>query len=226
MRKQKNSKTYLVIVGLLLSGVLIAWRAFRGGQAKEKKATKEPNPLVTGLMITQIKSALQRSKYLKYSDWIIAMARHESGSFTSILFEKNRNAFGMGIPSKRTFLGKPSDLIVEGQPMAKYESIKQSTEDFLELLKYNNFPTNLTSVRQFAQELKNDGYYTDSVDNYTAGLERWLTPSEYKLQRANVNSRKFSSQRSRAPEFNPLPSNLYGKRKKGIKRKGDDCGFC
>ena len=119
------------------------------------------------------------------------MARHESGNYSSELFDKNLNAFGMGVPSKRRFLGQPSALIVEGQPMAKYNSIEQSAADLLELFKFNRFPTDLKSVTQFAGELKADGYYTDSVENYTRALKRFLPREKWSIASAPVRAQNI-----------------------------------
>lgn len=127
------------------------------------------------------------------------MAKHESGQFTSRLFLQQRNAFGMGTATKgrkERQLGRVGDLVVEGQRMQEYDSVEQSTRDLLDLLDYNRFPTDLKTVDQFAQELRNDGYYTDSVTNYTRALKRFLPASDIELKpaKASANTIKQSRQ--------------------------------
>lgn len=129
----------------------------------------------------------------------------------------------MGIPSKRKFLGKPSTLIVEGQPMAKYNSIQQSTLDLLELFKYNNFPTNLKSVNQFAGELKADGYYTDTVSNYSRALRSFLPRDQWelpdlKVSQANLQYKPPQATEIRALQRLDLPS-LYNARSVNVLQK-------
>jgi len=88
----------------------------------------------------------------------------------------------MGIPKRRKFVGVASDLIVEGKPMAKYNSIEQSTDDLMELFKYNNFPTNIKTVDRFAMELKKDGYFGAPLAQYQRGLKSFIRKDEYSLE--------------------------------------------
>lgn len=224
MRKKKR-KNGLLIVVILLTGLFGVWTLFQRLKKRPsgKRQKRSSNQAEIERNSRAILSVVQPTKYSKYGPWIVAMARHESGNFTSELFEKNLNAFGMGIPKKRKFLGQPSTLIVEGQPMAKYNSIQQSTLDLLELFKFNNFPTNLKSVNQFAGELKADGYYTDTVSNYSRALRSFLPRDQWnlpdvKVSQANLQYKPPQATAIKAISTIDMPS-LYNARSVNVFQK-------
>lgn len=129
----------------------------------------------SGLMAKPISSRrLKRSKYARYAKWIEAMARHESGNYTSRLAKESNNIFGMGFPYSRTASNDGmTEYKIEGQYMSNYKNIDQAIQDLLLWFDYNNFPTNLSSVDEFSDKLREKGYYTDSVSNYTNSLKSW-----------------------------------------------------
>ena len=95
---------------------------------------------------------------------ITAQAMHETAIFDSPVFEKNKNYFGMGHPSKRptTSTGKVGGY-------ANYETLVDSAKDYALYYKYVGLP-NFTDAKTFAAELKKKDYYTDSFVNYSAGV--------------------------------------------------------
>lgn len=83
--------------------------------------------------------------------------------------------FGMQSPKVRPTMdtGK-GKLIIEKAKMADFKTISDSVKDLIMWFEYNNFPDNLRSLNEYVAELKNDGYFTDSLENYKKGLERWM----------------------------------------------------
>ncbi len=132
-------------------------------------------------LVTQAKAApkhnvrLLLSPYSKYSKWIDAMARHESKNFKSGLATQYNNIFGMGFPYDRpaSNVGKTAEQ-VEGQYMSAYKNYDQAIKDLIMWFDYKKFPTNIATVESFVHALKEKGYFTDSVSNYTNGLIRWM----------------------------------------------------
>lgn len=137
---------------------------------------------LTGLAIPLLRKAkgkeweqvIRQSEYRNYLPWIVAQAKHETGNYTSNLYKNHNSLFGMKVPSKRPFDGRPGPTAPDGGVYASYDSLAQSARDYLNLLRYNRFPTNLSSVKGFVQALKDDRYFTDSLDNYYNGMMRFL----------------------------------------------------
>lgn len=107
---------------------------------------------------------------------IVAQARHETGNYTSNVFKSCNNAFGYKWVGQSTAIG-PCSNSPEGNAYAKYMSIEQSTHELTLWIKRRmndgKFPADLsriTTADNYAQLLKNAGYYGDTVATYTNGL--------------------------------------------------------
>ena len=99
---------------------------------------------------------------------ILAQAKHETGNFTSDLFKKQNNAFGMGEPHARI----STDLDINETGFAEYSSLELSVIDLILWYKATQFRWNLISTpSDYARELKFHNYYEDSIANYEKGLE-------------------------------------------------------
>ena len=114
--------------------------------------------------------------------FIVAQARHETGNYSSRFFTVGNNAFGYSYyPGSKWQLDKGGPLADNGIPIAQYANIQNSVHELTDWIKrrqaQGKFPADLgtiTTPEQYAQLLKNAGYYGDTVANYTAGLIRWL----------------------------------------------------
>ena len=192
MKRSKKQKKSLVISVLLFIGAILAWILSRNrkntsaNQMKREVLTKS-SQTQKDMAKLQIKKALQLTKYEKYTDWITAIAQFETADFSSKIFNENRNAFGMTVPRIRNFLGSTSDIYHEGLPMAKYSSTYRSAQDFVEYLKYFNYPTNIKTIDSFVQMMKDKGYFSDSYENYLRGVKSYLDPIRDFVVRPNVN---------------------------------------
>jgi len=69
----------------------------------------------------------------------------------------------------RAQLGKP-----DPSNYRRYESHYESALDFLHYLHYMDFPTDITTPKEYVQKLKNLKYFEDSENNYLTGLESWI----------------------------------------------------
>jgi len=109
--------------------------------------------------------------------FITAQAAHETGGFTSAVFISCNNCFGYDYIGQSTAAGPCSNH----SPYAAYSSIEQSADELIAWIGRRQddgiFPADLNSITnsdQYAQLLKDAGYYGDSVSNYAAGIRAWL----------------------------------------------------
>jgi len=100
---------------------------------------------------------------------LLALARHETGNFTSAIFRENNNPWGMKVAVVRT-----TTNIGENRGHARYRNLEDAVVDMIHyLISFRTNPGDFANISSFAQELKNDRYYEDTVANYTRGLLRW-----------------------------------------------------
>jgi hypothetical protein len=101
---------------------------------------------------------------------LLAQAIHETGLFTGSPNWKNVGNNNMaGITAHGSF---PAD---SGGVYAVYPDLNSFVNDWLSpaVLDKGYYPLNATNVQDFATRLKNNGYYGDSLANYSADLQKW-----------------------------------------------------
>lgn len=120
---------------------------------------------------------------VRLAELVAAQAEHETGGFTSNAFEDGFNAFGYDyVPgAKRYQLAIAGRIADNGQPLAVYRNIEDSTQEMVDWIyrrrKEGIFPADLSTITtpaQYAALLKAGGYYGDTVSNYTAGITRYF----------------------------------------------------
>lgn len=115
------------------------------------------------------------------ADLLVAQSKHETGDYTSRAFTLDNNAFGYTYVSGGRWQIGPGIIADNGEPVAKYASIEDSTAEIVDWIyrriNEGTFPANLgdiTTPERYAQLLKDAGYYGDTVSNYLRGLKRWF----------------------------------------------------
>lgn len=110
---------------------------------------------------------------------IVLQSAHETAGFTSNVFKSCNNLNGYKWVGQKTALG-PCLKSPENDFYAKYATIEDSVNEIVQWIKRRQkegkFPAdlnNITSLDQYAQLLKNSGWYGDTVANYTKGLYYW-----------------------------------------------------
>jgi hypothetical protein len=102
----------------------------------------------------------------KQSAIILAQAKFESGNFTSAVYKRNNNPFGMR-------LAKVRKTVNAGDPdkdqYANYTSIEQSVQDLILWHEYNNIPISTDPV-QYVYNLKFYHYFQGDQTEYEQGL--------------------------------------------------------
>lgn len=105
---------------------------------------------------------------------IVAQAVHETGNFTSELFVKGNNAFGMKLPRRRNTLAVDRGLRVEGDPAASFNTIEDSVDDLLVWLDFNSLPLNYGNLDDYIAAIRRKGYFTDTYIRYLTAVRRRL----------------------------------------------------
>ena len=125
-----------------------------------------------------IRQVLIKSGYSpRFADIAVAVARHETGDFTSRLFREYNNAFGMTSTLRPG--GRPH--FANGEVMTKneglfntYASVEDSAKDFVEYLKWFRYPKHFDTPEAFVAFQKSKGYFADTLENYTRGVKRYV----------------------------------------------------
>lgn len=102
---------------------------------------------------------------------LIAQFAHETANFTSKSFKEGYNPFGMKLAKKRI-----TKATGELYNHAKYESLADAIHDFrlyYDLFKYPaSYPEPL-AIEQYISDLKKNGYFEDSEQNYLKGVKHF-----------------------------------------------------
>lgn len=115
-------------------------------------------------------SYIENTEYSGLKNLIIAQSKVESAGYTSALFLRSNNAFGMKNASIRDQLG----YMVIGDPYRHYSSLSESIKDFVLWLRFVGFPAKNQTVEEYAGNLKRLNYYESPKGDYIKALKSWL----------------------------------------------------
>lgn len=115
---------------------------------------------------------LEEGLSLGMAEIVVAQARHESGNFTSPIFEENWNPFGMKRPRLRK-----TTAIGSNRGHAVYPSLSDAVLDYVFYLRARQIPFDIESVSEFVIVIKNKGYFEDSYRNYVRGVRGFFEES-------------------------------------------------
>lgn len=152
--------------------VLLSITSF--GYSEPERVTYLPEIVITARPYDQIMREVFISNDISpaMAEILIAQARHETGNFTSNLFVKSNNAFGMRHPSKRPTTSLGPFARAEGRGgYAHYESLEDSAMDMVLYLRARNIP-NYSQVRPYIRHIKKKNYFEDSYYRYAKAVER------------------------------------------------------
>ncbi len=113
------------------------------------------------------------SPYRLLADNIFAQSKFETANFTSNIFLKYNNMFGMTHASHRYQLGSAATESPDGGYYQRYSSTTTSLRDYLIYLDYVNFPNYRMSSEEFVTILKNKRYFTANLDLYIKGVNHY-----------------------------------------------------
>lgn len=130
-----------------------------------------------------VQNKLRERGYNLPLDWIYAQMAHETDGFDSDLAQNHHNYSGMTVNDPET---EESAGPLPENPKYQYRHFN-SDEEYAEAYAKNlaayadDGVFDAKNMAEFAQALKNGGWYTDSVENYLNGMNRFLgegSPSE------------------------------------------------
>lgn len=161
----------LIILGvLLLIGRFLIKRNFKKPTTTDDLRDEpeviedEPTESREERIITHFK-LLRKELPPAYSDNVVKMitahAMHETGIFTSGLYESNNNLFGMKHPEVRETLSLGRE-----NGFAKYASLENSVADLLLYFKEFGYPTKYLKIDDYVKLLKKNGYFTAGYVDY------------------------------------------------------------
>jgi hypothetical protein len=111
---------------------------------------------------------------------LVSQSKHETALFSSPVFWENKNMFGYKYVPGAKLQDSSGRISTEGDPYAKYATYENSVLEVVGWLKRRvkegKFPPleKITTEKQYAELLKNAGYYGDPVKNYLSGLIRFF----------------------------------------------------
>lgn len=123
---------------------------------------------------------IRDSEYAALESYLIAQAKHETANFTSNVYNKDNNMFGMKRALRRPQNATQGLASPDPEPYkyyARFSSDSESLRDMINWLRFNRFPTQVSSVDEYAELMKSKGFYGDTVANYANGLRRWISQS-------------------------------------------------
>lgn len=122
----------------------------------------------------------------------LAQLAFETGGFKSRVLTADNNLSGIKyVGQKGASLGISSP---EGNYYAHFNSYTDWARDYIRIIsRGSNPPIQAADTADLAKRLKSNGYYTDTVNNYAAGLAAWLpSVSDVSVTAQKKNSFKKS----------------------------------
>lgn len=167
---------YLIILLIVVIFVVTVYRRSRALKSSKKTESQKESA------IKQVKRAID-SVYYDRDEFtrklFLAQAMHETNDFTSPVFIRNNNLFGMKVAVKRTFDGLGD---VDGDNFQNYKDIKQSASDHRLYLESVGLNKDYKSPESYLFLLKKKGYYEDEQYNYARGVKSRLNYVDKKLK--------------------------------------------
>jgi len=103
-------------------------------------------------------------------EYITAQAMHETGVFTSPLFLKYNNAFGMKQPTQR----KTTSKGISESGYATYNSVADSIKDLDLYFQAKDYPQTFDNAESYVDFLKSKGYFEATLSGYKKAVLRHL----------------------------------------------------
>lgn len=161
-KKQMKPLNWILLIGL--SGFLtLLYFSLKGGKKYQSPKKGAAPKEIVQFLNQKLKQAGLNDQQVKQS---IGQAYHETGGFTSELSKDYLNIYGMSNHS--TNYGNPT---VSG--FMNYQTYENGIEDYLSLMTYykNKSQSKIPDTFiGFVTWLRENGYFTDTIDNYLNGV--------------------------------------------------------
>jgi hypothetical protein len=152
----------LFLIGLPL---FFLWKLFRSGP------TTSPNLEALPPEQLLLKKLMAEGVSPRTAKFWTAVSKFETGNFTSALFLKHNNFWGMKFPVKRETTALHS---VPPKGFASYRSRVDAVRDLLLYMREFNYPNDFTSAEELVSFMKKKGYFEEPLQFYLAGVKKYL----------------------------------------------------
>lgn len=120
---------------------------------------------------TVISNVLREGGYSdRVAKWWTAVSDLETGGWTSNLYTKNNNMFGMHQPLTRNTLSLGPDK----NGWARFSSITDSVLDLILYMQTFSYPKDFATVDDMVTFMKSKGYFEEPYTQYLAGVKSRL----------------------------------------------------
>lgn len=113
---------------------------------------------------------------------LVSQSKHETGDYTSHLFNAFNNAFGYSFYAGSLYQTGAGTNADNGAPIAAYANVEDSTKEMVDYayrrVRKGEWPTldKITTPEQYAVLLKKVDYFQAPINEYLAGLKRFFLP--------------------------------------------------
>lgn len=173
------------------------------------------------------------------ADWIWAQWSHESGGFNSELAREDNNFGGIKTDNPRPGIDPPAP---DGGYYRHFDSPEEYADYFAKYIKLydEDGVFRAKNIDEYAQALKNGGYFGDSVENYANGMKGALDsdgsvssgeglkmasqtgPSADEISSMNRNERQLAEDKTNADSADKDLSDIQGKAKEAWQMTKDE----
>lgn len=126
-----------------------------------------------------IAQILKENNQLNKLGLVLLQMAHESGGFTSHVQSTNNNFTGIKFANQEG--ATKGVLSPEGDYYANFSTPYYWAKSYYHELTKKSNPLGATSIEDFAKRLKDNGYFTASLADYTAALKSWVNTINKKL---------------------------------------------
>lgn len=184
----KNGLSKYGILLISAIGLLILLIVSRKNQTRANQPAPPPattgNPLQIGPQARtsdaspEIFTILTNAGYSpEMAVWWSAISKLETGNFTSELFRKANNLFGMGVPVVRRSLRSGEYRASDAgniRNFSKYNTTADSVKDLVLYMQSFSYPNTFASVMDLVYFMKSKNYFEIDRETYLAGVKRYL----------------------------------------------------
>jgi len=136
-------------------------------QAKTKAVTPANLP---STFQNQLNQALSNTEFYHLRNFWLAVSKMETGGFTSDLYLKYNNPWGMKAPSQR----KNKVAGQTGNGWAIYNNTFDAAQDIVLWMRARRFNPAQTSLEDFIAEMKRVGYFEEPYSQYLNLVKSWI----------------------------------------------------
>lgn len=113
------------------------------------------------------------TRYKRLRAYVWAQAYHETEGFTSNIYRQTSNCFGMKVPKQRDYSAIGTKTFSSGTYLV-YFAPGQSLYDLFLYFDAVGFPTSVSNLYEYVDELYQRGYFEDNPQNYYNGMKNAL----------------------------------------------------